>query len=599
MPRSSKVTQPPCLCRRFHVDCSPKTCPQAQHAGSGDWNHYTIRAFCESAAGTPQAPPCKTCAAIVRALTEVDEVKLILRGSVEDLKNRGGGGMCEGAEEDFEMMLVELQAVASPPVSENQVRVVQTASELMRYTTLSHRWGNNERFTLVKKNAAEWASADIPWDTIPRTYRDAITVTRKLGVGYIWIDTMCIMQDDAEDWRHESTRMKDVYGGSYLNIAAVCAAGSHGGLFASSNLVEEFKTHDVPEQGEGSVEATATTTTTSSGKGKLRIRQQPHFTHTSFGSNYGGSSFLLGRGWVLQERLLAPRVVYFDQDELKWECYGGVDCLCGGMLVISNFSLEHRKSLGKWKEIHLPMQWMRIAERYSQCRLTFDVDRMIALAGIAEQAQKTGRGGKYLAGHWERDLAHQLCWEVLDTHRKPASMYIAPSWSWLSVFGRIGFSNRMDYQCWASTIDVRITQVEVTLEDEARETGPVTGGFLKVDGRVVEFDTRMTDPGSSSEPQTFSLTHREMETTLDYGVEVDYVMTEASAQKLETLLLLYWGEMWPHRKTFLVLRHAENAKEHTGKYERVGMIWFEGEADQPDFDQLMEWSQHREGIVIV
>ncbi|KAJ1325309.1 HET domain-containing protein [Microdochium nivale] len=481
-------------------------------------------------------------------------------------------------------------------VSENQVRLTQTTGELMRYTTLSHRWASDERFTLTRDTASAWMDSDIPWDTIPKTYRDAIEVTRRLGIGYIWIDTMCIQQDDAADWRRESTQMKAVYGGSYLNIAAVCAAGSHGGLFASSGLVDEFKTHEVPEPG------------------ALRIRQQPHYTHISFGSNYGGSSFLLGRGWVLQERVLAPRVVYFDQDELKWECYGGVDCLCGGMLIISNFNFDYREALGMTKgrsqhesndsnqapeeEKRLPMQWMRVAERYSQARLSYDSDRVIALAGIAEQALVTGRGGKYLAGHWERDLAHQLCWEVRDTHRRPAA-YLAPTWSWLSVFGRLGFSNRMDYQCWASTIDARITQVECTLVDDTHETGPVKGGFLKVDGKVIEFDTRMTDPGSATTPQTFSLTHGESETTLSYGIEVDYIMTEASASQLKKLLFLYWGEMWPYRKTFLVLRDAENVEEHAGKYERLGIIWYEGEADQQEFDQLMGWAQAREGIVIV
>ncbi|KAH7041521.1 HET domain-containing protein [Microdochium trichocladiopsis] len=592
MPRSTKVPQPPCLCRRFHVNCSPQTCPQAQHASTGDWNHYTIRAFRESAAGTAQAPPCETCAAVVWALTEVDEIKQILRGSVEDLENRGGEGMCEGAAEDYEMMLIELEApiyaLASPPVPSDEVRVVQTDGELVRYTTLSHRWGNNEEFTLVKKNMAAWSANDIPWDTIPRTYGDAIEVTRKLGVDYIWIDTMCIVQDDADDWRYESTRMKAVYGGSYLNIAAECAAGSHGGLFVSSGLVEEFKTYEVPEGEKGS-----------STKGNLRIRQQPHFTHNPFGSNYRDSSLLLGRGWVLQERLLAPRVVYYDQHELKWECYGGTDCLCGGMLAISNFSLEHRESLG-FSEKKLPIQWMRIVERYSTCLLTFDSDRMIALAGIAEQAYKTGRGGKYLAGLWEQDLAHQLCWQVQDTHRKPTSMYIAPSWSWLSVVGCIWFSNRMDYHCGASEIDVRITQVEVTLADETCETGPVTGGFLKVDGKVVEFDTSIGYPGSSSVPQRFWLTHRETGTTLHYGMEADYIMAEASAKNLETLLLLYWGKIWENRKTFLVLRHAENAKEHAGKYEKLGTYWYiDGEEHDHEFDQLMGWSQHKEGLVII
>ncbi|KAH7021358.1 heterokaryon incompatibility protein-domain-containing protein [Microdochium trichocladiopsis] len=514
-------------------------------------------------------------------------------------------------------------------VAGGRVRVVEdVAGELVQYTTLSHRWGNNEQFTLTRGKKAEMMETDIPWDSIPRTYRDAIEVTRGLGVDYIWIDTMCIVQDDAEDWRRESGRMKAVYGGSFLNIAAVCAAGSHGGLFASSKLVEDFVTHDVAEEVEGEGEDTMQedqgdgaggSTATVLQKGTLRIRQQPHFTHTSYGSNYRTNSFLLGRGWVLQERLLAPRVVYYDQDELKWECYGGTDCLCGGMLVIANFSTEYRDSLGMFKGSRhkralggggdeteedgnskpLPIQWMRIAERYSQAQLSFDSDRMIALAGIAEQALRTGRGGKYLAGHWEKDLAHQLCWEVRGTHRRPASMYIAPTWSWMSIFGSIGFSNRMDYQCWGSTISARITQAECVLADESRETGPVTDGFIRVDGKVVEFDARMTDAGSASVPQTFGLTHRQSETMLKYGIEVDYIMSEKQVSTVDKLFFLYWGQMWPHRETFLVLRRAEDGKKHPGKFERIGIIWYEGDSGQHEFSQLMDWAEMKTDIVIV
>ncbi|KAI1153574.1 heterokaryon incompatibility protein-domain-containing protein [Nemania diffusa] len=167
---------------------------------------------------------------------------------------------------------------------------------------------------------------NVSWHSIPKLYQDAITITRELQIEYIWIDSLCIIQDDLGDWERESIRMRTVYGNSYLNIAGCHARESSGGLFSTSNLMNCFPTYSVP------------------GSTSKYIRQQPHYTHLDYGSNYTeqiNQQVLLSRGWVLQERLLSPRIAYYDAEELKWECNLTTDCQCGGMSVMKNSKVDY------------------------------------------------------------------------------------------------------------------------------------------------------------------------------------------------------------------------------------------------------------------
>lgn len=396
---------------------------------------------------------------------------------------------------------------------------------------------------------------NIPWDSIPKTYQDAIKITRELGVDYIWIDSLCIVQDNLEDWKRESIRMRTVYGNSYLNIAGYHALDSNGGLFSSSPLLQRFPAHPVP------------------GSAGIYIRQQPHMTHYEYGSNYSGSNHraLLSRGWVLQERLLSPRVVYYDREELKWECNEAKDCQCSGMVVISNFKSDYMSALRDLgRPMPLPFAWMRIAERYSNSYLTYDADRAIALAGVAEQALKSGRGGRYLAGVWESGLAHQLCWEISNTYRKPEA-YLAPSWSWLSVFGSVHYSNRMDFDMNASHVDVDITEAECTTTNN--QAGAITGGFLKVSGRGVRLRAEINNLGSTTTPPTYRLAHAETGIELGVRVQADYVMSEDRVRAVRDVFFLFWGNIYPYRNTFLVLRQVPGDER---KFERLGICRAQG-----------------------
>jgi hypothetical protein len=166
-----------------------------------------------------------------------------------------------------------------------------------QYATLSHCWGSARYNTLIKENL-ETFIVHVPCETLSQTVNDAIKVARYLGFSYLWIDTLCIVQDDAEDWRHESSLMSAVYGGSSLNIAATGTSDGSGGCF--------FDRSDV-SRCQAAVQTASTTLTYD-------------FASQSLVEEALGGTLLLRRGWVLQEGILAPRTLHFTKTQLFWEC---------------------------------------------------------------------------------------------------------------------------------------------------------------------------------------------------------------------------------------------------------------------------------------
>ena len=70
-------------------------------------------------------------------------------------------------------------------------------------------------------------------ETLPKSFRDAIMICRALGIRFLWIDSLCIIQQDAEDWERECSRMRDVYRNSYLTISIARSRGSSDGCFST------------------------------------------------------------------------------------------------------------------------------------------------------------------------------------------------------------------------------------------------------------------------------------------------------------------------------------------------------------------------------
>ncbi|KUJ12714.1 HET-domain-containing protein [Mollisia scopiformis] len=243
------------------------------------------------------------------------------------------------------------------------------------YTTLSHCWGAVVLGTLLTTNI-ESLKKSIPLSSLVKTFQNAVEVTRQLKVGYIWIDCLCIIQDSRDDWKFESMRMEAVYGHSYCNIAATASADGRGGLFRERDpkMIEP-----------------CTVNMSTSVKGQKTDYRISDF---SIWWKHFEASPLNVRAWVMQERLLSPRVLQFDRDQLLWECNeltacerhpGGMDSLMPKDSIVRRFRLPPKKVKGARGVLDL---WAPVLRIYSATRITKDTDRLVALYGVAMKVQR-------------------------------------------------------------------------------------------------------------------------------------------------------------------------------------------------------------------
>ena len=177
-----------------------------------------------------------------------------------------------------------------------------------RFTALTHRWGDtdiHEPFYLQKGRLKEWQrSMDL--DHLPKTYQDAIHITRSLGIRYIWIDALCIVQDDRTDLESEIQKMEDVFTFAYVSLSATCATGNSDG-FLKRTRERQCHPFDFPSDGQSQNRVWLCDPIDNF---KRDVEQ----------------SALSKRGWVFQERALSRRIIHFTDTQVYWEC--GVSILC-------------------------------------------------------------------------------------------------------------------------------------------------------------------------------------------------------------------------------------------------------------------------------
>ncbi|OCK75717.1 HET-domain-containing protein, partial [Lepidopterella palustris CBS 459.81] len=288
------------------------------------------------------------------------------------------------------------------------------------YLTLSHCWGGAD-VPILTVGTVQKFSAGIQIISLPKTFRDAVKATRELGIRYLWIDSICIIQDSQFDWRAESAKMREVYSNALCNLAALGGENSHSGLFFDRSLEQLMHLRPlwIHKRIPGSPFV-------SSYKLIDRWKQLEKFE----------KSPLVKRAWVMQERFLAPRVVYFGREELYWECKSRMaseslqeDC-CERCYPSYFLKTQYKH----FTDAGFRNNWYEILDSYTQMQLTYPSDILIALSGIAKDFQQFNLD-EYVVGMWKRSLLSDLCWEV-DMPGRP-STYRAPSWSWASLHGRV------------------------------------------------------------------------------------------------------------------------------------------------------------------
>lgn len=189
----------------------------------------------------------------------------------------------------------------------SKIRVCVTSEEnftvIPEYTTLSHRWPvDHEAQLKLTSDNIDRLKKNVGLEELPKTFCDAIKISKQLGIQYLWIDSLCIKQDDDKgDWKHESSLMAKVYKNSTINISASAAADGNYGCFRDrESFLPPLRTSK-PANGD-----------------------RPEELHIVLPNLiWMGNVEMAGiqqRGWVLQERVLSPRVLHYAMEEVFWEC---------------------------------------------------------------------------------------------------------------------------------------------------------------------------------------------------------------------------------------------------------------------------------------
>ncbi|PVH70555.1 HET-domain-containing protein [Cadophora sp. DSE1049] len=356
------------------------------------------------------------------------------------------------------------------------------------YATLSHRWSNfDDRFSLTRDNMSQYQTG-ISEEDISPTLRDAILVCQALEVPYLWVDSMCIIQSgegSLEDWQENGLAMSSIYANSLVNIAAETLDPELG--FIQHYTLADLRTPTRFKMSESEFVI-------------LPVCIGNHIARP-----------LERRGWIVQEMLLAPRILRFGIGQMSWEC-------TQNPLACESFISPHGRDQNRLRELRreilrlqlvpsilerndadqstfkLQELWLDVVEAYSNCDLTFaEKDKFMAMSGIASRVGELMQS-EYIAGSFRNMLPRELLWKVEKqgsfkkdaVHRwaVPAgtSNYRAPTWSWASLDKAIDFTQYIFHAKYPLLTEVLDAIVVRTHEENPY--GPIQQADLIVRGNI-------------------------------------------------------------------------------------------------------------------
>jgi hypothetical protein len=437
----------------------------------------------------------------------------------------------------------------------------------VKYLTLSHCWGRHQLIRLLESNFEAFRE-DIPYQLLSQTFRDAIRVTRKLGFSYLWIDSLCIIQDSRDDWNHEARLMGKIYTHATCNIAASDAPDStHGCLYPrTARAIQPDAIDFGPDEGEQHL------------LNRTDIYEHQHILYT--------------RAWVLQEAILARRTLDCGRGQLFWRCGemrasevwpGGVPTNIyhddhpaskfkaisaeGDQIIMTANIISQRlgthttrsqipRAPGKGsveRYTDAPFAfWAAIVSDYTSMNLTKDEDRPIAIAGITDVFRPFF--GSHHFGMWRIFMPLELLWSVSGIRKRPSTVR-APSWSWLATESHVSYA-LCDFKYGRDVLLTRFIEI-----DDMR---------LRVETRLLR--AKWTGSGystsiSSIEGETRWLRWRGVPTIPeDYGsIHFDQPEDVPDADVDIFLMCIQIHKQYEKRSLGLVLREKE-----AGAYERLG-----------------------------
>jgi hypothetical protein len=409
------------------------------------------------------------------------------------------------------------------------------------YTTLSHCWGKGKFLTLTKGNFDQMLR-NVPVNQLSQVFQDAMRVTLGLGISYIWIDSLCIIQDsdNLQDWIQEAPRMGSIYSQATCGIAATGFENGKVGIFSRPAVDGCAKSLPPP----GSVPCSVPCIKIDWELGKVFPNlSTPKYTFFAVMVSPWVEKLLVGntevsvprksvdisplykRAWTAQERILSPRLIHFCADRIIWECEKLVvnEAFPAGLVlygpegVMNNHNI-HGVRKNSIRTLDSPTGdetyncWYDFVSPFSQSHITIADDRVAAVAGIADILGNI-TGDRYMFGCWLGDMRRGLLWSRMERYNYDGPILSipdkprAPSWSWLSVDGGVsyGFHYRSTETMGFKEIKISVmgsakfTDLPASTEDTLVVEGPLyriehkvwTGAILDADERASYYGGRI------------------------------------------------------------------------------------------------------------
>ncbi|KAH7020597.1 heterokaryon incompatibility protein-domain-containing protein [Ilyonectria destructans] len=358
-------------------------------------------------------------------------------------------------------------------LDEDQVYLerVRSSSDI-DYAALSYCWGKMQSQATTVANL-ESHMAGIPSRNLPRTICDAVTVARTLGISFLWVDSLCIIQDSHAARQEELRRMGPIYHNAHLVISAASARTCEDGFLQDRPRPSEYIRMPFGDDG--------------------CVYFVPRLS--KYSSEGLGHDPIDERAWTFQESYLARRLLVFGSHEVSWACMtdGGDD---------------HGRNSGFWAVIHRgdscrslqkisipePRDWGFVIVPFCRRAMSYEADKLPALSSVAELFSHHLKCD-YLAGIFIDSAPQLLTWYTLTTERgeaKRRDKWRAPSWSFLSVDGPIGLADLNGstkngppftsefWNCGWGIIDYQITPLSLDVP-----FGQITDAQMRVGGRMI------------------------------------------------------------------------------------------------------------------
>ncbi|KAL1880111.1 hypothetical protein Daus18300_001474 [Diaporthe australafricana] len=333
-------------------------------------------------------------------------------------------------------------------VDGEQLRLFETqgSGAVGQYAALSYCWGNDQPLKTTSANIRDMTAGKLLFSQLPQTLADAVHVTRSLGIQYLWIDALCIIQDSIDDWEKESAEMSTIYENAYLVIAASSSASATQGFLSHQRQQSQLFTL-CSDNGLRTV---------------LAVRSP---VRSGFHSDMDSKRVdpLAERAWAFQEQHMSTRCLIFSKDELQWVCETGQTCehirSMRSSLPMKPFDHhpflaahcdDTRQTMASLGSTFQDAWWRAVSE-YSGRKLTLADDKLPAFAGFAKMFGARIRS-RYIAGLWEANIVQDLLWRRLAPpgFASLPKDYRAPSFSWASINEKVYYEPPNPRNTWIS-----------------------------------------------------------------------------------------------------------------------------------------------------